>query len=193
MAALDSTIEILGLLAAGGGVGALSQVVITSLTTKKELKKDNQDFIKEGFELAVKVVTDQRDDALTQLREVRRELADLHLEVMGLKLSNSFDPFPRWMVNLDGKYIYVNSCFVERFLEPLGHRERDIIGQGHDFLWPPELCKKIASLDAAARVRPDGRARAVTLVNGVEWTIYKFPVRVQGVIVAYAGYMMEMV
>ena len=184
----------LGLVAAaagGGGVGALAQVYIGQLKAKQEIKRDDQDFIREGFELAVKVVTDQRNDALESLKEVRRELADMQLEIVGLKLANSFDPFPRWMVDLEGRYIYTNACFEEKYLEPRGMLKRDIIGQTHEALWPPEVCSKIRQLDGQARSRPDGRARAVLILQEEEATLYKFPVRVQGVVVAYAGYIME--
>jgi hypothetical protein len=176
--------------AGGGGIGAVSQVYLGRLSAVRVSKKDDQDFIRQGFELAVKVVTDQRNDALELLKEQRDRLDQMELEIVGLKLASSFDPFPRWIVDLEGRYVFVNSCFEERFLRtrqpPLNIR--DIIGQKHDFIWPPEFCVKINMLDAQARSRPDGRARANLIIEGTQHNVYKFPVRLHGVIVGYAGY-----
>lgn len=177
--------------AGGGGIGALAQVFIGTKSVSKEQRKNDQDFIQKGFELAIKVITDQRDSAIGSANELRTRLDNMELEIVGLKLASSFDPFPRWIVNLEGEYIYVNSCFEEQFLRnrnpPMNIR--DLIGKKHDAIWPPELCEKLKTLDAAARSRPDGRARAHVIVEGQQLNLYKFPVRLHGVIVGYAGYM----
>lgn len=163
----------------------------TSKSVDLEAKKSDQEFIREGFELAVKVVTDQRNDALGLIKDMRQELGEMQLEMVGLKLANSFDPFPRWMVDLEGRYIFINTCFEECYLVPRNMYRRDIIGKGHEVLWPEEFCQRLHALDAIARARPDGKARAVVEIAKQEHTLFKFPVRVQGVIVAYAGYLME--
>lgn len=158
---------------------------------KQEQRTGDQDFIRQGFELAVKVITSQRDDALHLNEEIRKRLDNAELEIVGLKLANSFDPFPRWMVDLEGRFLFVNTCFEERFLFPRDVARRDIVGKGHDFIWPPALCTKLKELDGLARSRPDGRARAVMELDGSEVSIFKMPVRVHGVIVANAGYIMD--
>jgi hypothetical protein len=189
---LSQIILILGAVGGGGAIGAVAQVYLGRLNSTMTVRKGDQDFIREGFELAVKVITDQRDDALKANEEMRRRLDNTELEIVGLKLSSSFDPFPRWMVDLEGRYLFVNPCFEERFLEPMSMSRRDIVGKGHEVLWPPEVCEKIKHLNQMARSRPDGRARAVVNLDGMgEVSLFKFPVRVHGVIVAYAGYIME--
>lgn len=182
-----------GLMGGGGGLGALGQLYLGKLKIVQVSRAGDQDFIRQGFELAVKVITQQRDDALHINDEMRRRLDNAELEIVGLKLANSFDPFPRWMVDLEGRFIYANACFEERYLvtrsPPMSRR--DIVGHGHEIIWPPDLCRKIRDLDLMARRRPDGRARAVLTLEDVEASLYKFPIRVHGVIVAYAGYVME--
>lgn len=182
---------LLGAVGGGGAVGALAQVYLGTKKAEQETKAHDQDFIREGFQLAVQVITDQRNDALRLNDEMRRRLDNTELEIVGLKLANSFDPFPRWMVDLEGRFLFVNACFEERFLQPFNKSRRDVVGHGHDSIWPPELCAKLKQLDEMARRRPDGRARAVLTMDGVEVSIFKFPIRVHGVIVAYAGYVME--
>lgn len=200
---IETIIGAVVLLMGGGGLGVWGKIWIDKQRIEVERsqqdqannlagKHADQDFLKEGFKLAVEVITRQRDDAFKQVDELRRRLDNTELEIVGLKLSNSFDPFPRWMVDLDGRYLFVNWCFEERLLQPRGQARRDIVGETHDSMWPPEIGAKIRMLDQQARQRPDGRARAVvTLEPFGEVSIFKFPVKVHGVIVAYAGYIME--
>lgn len=188
----------IGLVFGGGGIGAILQVYLGKVKISAEQKQHDLDYLQRGFKLAVDVVTNQRDDALKLVQNMRTELDDMKLEIAGLKLASGFDPFPRWMVDLEGRYLYINACFEERILLPRGIHRSELIGSGHDRIWPDAFCKKLRELDVLARTRPDGRARAVVEItldpDGVseEFTVYKFPVRVHGVIVAYAGYIMPM-
>lgn len=192
---LTTVLTALGLLFGGGGIGAILQVFLASKKLGVESRQGEQDYIQRGFELAVKVVTNQRDDAIRSLENQTQRIDDLELEIAGLKLSSGFDPFPRWMVDLENRYLFINGSFEEKFIQAQGLRRRDVIGKNIDILWPESFVKKMRELDSVARTRPDGRARAVTSLQVGELveevTVYKFPVRVHGVIVAYAGYMME--
>lgn len=172
----------------GGGVTAVANAWLGK--AKVNVEKEHGDlgiFIK-SFELALNAVTKQRDDAIGLVEDLRKRVDNLELELMGVKLSSGFDPFPRWLVDLHGRYIFVNSCFAATFLEPLGRRANDIIGEGHDFIWPPDTCAKLEELERRASSRPDGRARIVMVANGVEMSFYSFPVRNGGIVVAHAGY-----
>jgi PAS domain-containing protein len=183
-----------GLLGSGGFLGWIGKLYLDKSRLDSEVQHTNLSFIQDQFQLALKVVTDQRDNALEEKKELLSRLDNLELEIVGLKLSNNFDPFPRWMVDLQGKFLYVNPCFEERYLytrEPPIHR-RDLIGKGHDIIWPKEFFDKLHELDKAAKTRPDGRARAHMVINGDDVTVYKFPVRIHGIIVAYAGYILYM-
>ena len=123
---------------------------------------------------------------------MQRQVDNLELEVQGLRLSQGFEPFPRWMVDLAGRYLSVNSCFEEQFLRPKDVHAKDVIGLRHEEVWGDQsFADKLRLLDDEARRRPDGKAKATVGVGGKQLTVYKVPVRQSGVIVAYAGFITD--
>ena len=86
-------------------------------------------------------------------------------EIQGLRIARDLDPFPNWLTDLGGHYTFVNRPFEERFLEPSRQTHRDIIGKSHADIWPEEFCRTLKTIDAAARKRPDGTARANTTLD----------------------------
>lgn len=159
----------------------------------------NRDDNRTDFEVIIEELKGQRDAAFARLDERDARLTKLEAEIKGLHLTRDLDPFPHWVVDRSGEYLYVNREFERYFLEPKGLSYRDAVGKKHPDLWPPEFCEVLRTLDAAARSRPDGTARAVTEIDVAELgrtnvTVHKFPIRFKpsGVIVAYAGYITDL-
>lgn len=172
----------------GGGIVKLFEFFFQR--KDKELEHDER-----IIRLVVDEVTKQRDEAYARLAALERKYDLLELEVQGLRLVNGRDPFPRWLVDMQGKYIYINQCFEERFLKPIGKTAKDMIGETHESgeLWTPEFCSKMKLLDEKAKSRIDGRAKATLKVGGKLITVYKLPVRhiPSGSIMAYEGWITD--
>lgn len=148
------------------------------------------------FDTVNEALKEQRDEALLRIAGQDRKIELLEAEINGLRIARDLDPFPNWVVDLQGCYRYVNREFERYFLEPRRQAYRDVIGKHHTDIWPADFCKTLEALDAAARKRPDGTARATTSLDipgaGIaEVTVHKFPVRFKGAVVAMAGYITE--
>jgi PAS domain-containing protein len=175
--------------------GTLLGVWLRHRATMKQLSLEER---KEGsaqniinFDTLLAVVTKQRDEAYAKIGALERKIELLEFEIQGLRLQHDADPFPSWIVDLEGRHIFANREFEIQFLEPKGMTYRSIMGEGHSLIWPPAFCKILDTLDVQARQRPDGRARAVTTVEGRQITVHKFPLRIKGVVVAYTGYITD--
>lgn len=145
------------------------------------------------FSTVLAAIEKQRDEAWAHIRRQDERIENLEVEIQGLRIARDLDPFPNWVVDLQGRYTYVNREFESFFLEPKRQTHRDVIGKRHEDIWPEEFCRTLHSLDASARKRPDGTARATTeaVLPGLgkcTMTVHKFPIRFKGAIVAYAGY-----
>lgn len=153
------------------------------------------------FNTVLAEVKGQRDEAWTHIDKQEERIKIMESEIQGLRLARDLDPFPNWIVDLQGKYIFVNREFERIFLEPRGETYRFAIGKTHEELgWPETFCRTLAALDASARSRPDGTARATTAldvpaIGTSRVTVHKFPIRFKpaGVIVAYAGFITDLV
>lgn len=160
-----------------------------SLDEKTQIREAARD----DFKLILEIVTGQRDEARAEVRDMRGRFENFELEIQGLRLAQDFDPFPNWMVDLEGRYLYVSREFERQFLRdrdpPLTYR--DLIGKTHADHWPDDFCLTLKRLNEEARRRPDGKSRARTALLGAEVTVHKFPIRVRGIIVAFAGYITE--
>src|SRR5205085_1981810 len=99
------------------------------------------------FDIIVAAVTKQRDEALRRVEVLEGKFELLEMELHGMRLAADLDPFPNWITDLEGRYIYVNREFEKQFLEPQGKIYRDVIGKGHEHLWPDAFCKKLKQLD----------------------------------------------
>lgn len=162
--------------------------------------EENEDLAErreKALDKALAVVTGQRDDALALVAQCNNRLEKMEMEVQGLRLARDLDPFPNWIIGLDGRYLFVNREFEKVFLEPAGHDYRNVVGRSHDDVWPEAFCRTLRNLDDLARRVPDGRARATTnlVIGSAERTVtvHKFPVRVRGTIVAFAGFITDIV
>lgn len=146
------------------------------------------------FELIVAALKQQRDDDRAVIDEQSSRIEILEAEITGLRIARDLDPFPNWVTDLQGCYRFVNREFESYFLEPRRQTYRDVVGKSRADVWPSEFCKTLENLDAVARKRPDGTARATTSLDvpglgRCNVTVHKFPVRFKGAIVAMAGYM----
>lgn len=177
--------------------GGLLAVLLRYVVQMRKLKIDHELALRDDhrvdFSTVLEVIERQRNDLIEQNRVLNQRIEHLEAETQGLRIARDLDPFPSWLVDLEGRYSYVNRPFEECFLEPKKQTFKDAIGKMHTDLWPVDFCHTLAALDTAARKRPDGTARANTTVDvpglgTCEVTIHKFPCRVRGVIVAYAGY-----
>lgn len=148
---------------------------------------------KVDFDAIVAALTEQRDNDRERINGLERRSAELEAEISGLRIARDLDPFPSWVVDLQGCYRFVNREFERLFLEPRRQTYRDVIGKCHEDLWPTVFCRTLKALDEAARKRPDGTSRATTSVDvsnigKATVTVHKFPVRFKGTVVAVAGY-----
>lgn len=151
------------------------------------------------FEAVTSELVRQRDDALKRYADAEHRIDQLEAEVQGLRLARDLDPFPSWVVDTRGVYQFVNRAFEENFLEPKGQTYRDVIGKRHEDVWSDDFCRTLKALDALARRRPDGTARAraaldVPSLGPCEVTVHKFPIRFKpaNAIIAYAGFITDM-
>lgn len=149
------------------------------------------------FGSIIAAMKSQRDDERERLKEQGEKIERLEAEINGLRLARDLDPFPSWVVDLQGCYRYVNRAFEESFLEPKKQTYRDVIGRSRKDVWPESFCATLLTLDTAARKRPDGTARATAQIDvpslGLcEVMVHKFPIRFKGAIVAFAGFITVM-
>lgn len=145
------------------------------------------------FESISAELKNQRDEAFARIGELEKRVETQEAEIQGLRIARDLDPFPNWVVDLQGCYRFVNREFETHFLEPKKQTYRDIIGLSHGDIWPDDFCRTLKALDAAAQKRPDGTARAVTSLDipnlgPSQVTVHKFPIRFKGAVVAVAGY-----
>lgn len=178
-------------LLSGGLLGVLLKFKLDKAKLTKDERQELREEQRDDFRLILEIVTGQRDEALRRVVRMEERADALEFEVQGLRLSREIDPFPHWIIDLDGRYIFVNREFEKEFLEPRGLGYRDMIGERHDKIWPVDFAKKLETLDRAAKSRPDRRARAVVMVEGRKLTVHKFPICVKGMPVAFAGYITE--
>lgn len=186
------------LLGSGFGVGMLTYMAkIRALNVEKHSSDRDDD--REDFNTITAELTRQRNERDLRIAQLEQRLTQMEAEIQGLKLTRDLDPFPHWVVDRAGEYLYANREFERYFLEPKGQTYRDVLGKKHeDIGWPREFCETLRALDASARSRPDGTARARTSLSIPEFgettvTVHKFPIRFKpsGVIVAYAGYITD--
>lgn len=181
----------------GGGLVKLIDLVFAERRqSRKEKKAEEKEQLTEDktlIKLIVDEVAKQRDDALKEVHALRQRIEHLEFTVQGLRMAQNRDPFPRWIVDLSGRFQFVNDCFVEQFLRPKGLHAQDIIGLSHEDFWSSStICEKIKLLDAEARRRPDGKAKATLEYDGCQLTIYKIPIRhSSGAILAYEGWITD--
>lgn len=145
------------------------------------------------FSTVLEALERQRDEAWKHIERQDQRIENMEVEIQGLRMARDFEPFPSWVSDLQGKYTFVNRPFEEYFLRPKGQTHRNVIGKKRDEIWPEDFCKTLVALDAAARKRPDGTARATTSLDvpdlgRCEVSVHKFPIRFKGSVVAWAGY-----
>lgn len=183
--------SLLSVLLTGGLIGVILRYRIQARTLTVEEKQGLREQQRQDFDLLLRVVTGQRDEAFKVIDSYDSKFQNMELEIHGMRLSADMDPFPNWIVDLEGRYIFVNREFEKQFLEPEGMIYRQMIGEPHSKIWPDSFCQTLEQLDQVAKRRPDGRARAVTTVGDRQITVHKFPIRIKGIPVAFAGYITD--
>lgn len=196
---INQILNVLGLLLGGGAlVGVLNyrakmrEIMLTHQSTDRV--EDRSD-----FSTILAEVREQRNESRAREEDCQTRLQHMEVEIQGLRLARDLDPFPNWIVDRDGEYLYVNREFERYFLEPQDKTYRDAVGKRHEDLgFEKAFCDTLRSLDAAARARPDGTARAITSLQIPEFgetrvTVHKFPIRFKpsNVIVGYAGFITD--
>jgi len=201
---LDNILPIIPIIAALGG-GTFISTIVSSWHQSKKFKrqqsisdKDNRQidnsFLLESLKVAIDTANKQRNEALEQMEKMQSRIINLEFEIMGLKLMLGHDPFPRWIVSTEGKYLFVNNAFEKGFLTPKGMTERDIIGKTHSDLWEKNIAETFKNLDKKVKKSVKGIARADININIGEFTtvtVYKMPLRINDVIVGYIGYALD--
>lgn len=197
--AINLILNIVTLLLGGGAIVGVLQHRARMRELTLKYGGENREADRTDFETILVEVRAQRNESREREAECQRRLEQMEVEIQGLRLARDLDPFPNWIVDLQGEYMYVNREFERYFLLPKGKTYRDAIGSTHESLgWPKSFCDTLKSLDAAARSRPDGTARASTVLEIDEFgetrvTVHKFPIRFKpaGVIVGYAGFITD--
>lgn len=196
---LNTFVTIANLMLGGGLIVGLLRHRHNMATLAASKDTSDREGKRVDFDLILAEVKSQRDEAWRHVEKQNERINCMEGEIQGLRLARDLDPFPNWVVDRSGEYLYVNREFERYFLEPRSQTYRDIIGQTHEtFGWPKAFCDTLRNLDAAARSRPDGTARATTAVDvpalgPTRVTVHKFPIRFKpsGVIVAYAGFITD--
>jgi len=190
---------LLNLLLGGGLAAVVLRYRVQMARLKMEYETAARGNARTDFDSIVAEIRRQRDEAWAHVEKQDERIDQMEAEIQGVRLSRDLDPFPNWVVDRAGEYLFVNREFERYFLEPVGQTYRDIVGKTHEEHWPPDFCRVLKSLDAAARSRPDGTARAVSTLHVPELgqtrvTVHKFPIRFKpsGIIVAYAGYITDL-
>lgn len=183
----------------GGALAAVFHYMAKIRQLKAAVHSSDRDDDREDFHAITAELTRQRNERDQRIAMLEQRLTQMEAEIQGLRLTRELDPFPHWVVDRSGEYLFANREFEKYFLEPKGQTYRDIIGKTYeDVGWPSEFCETLKALGAAARSRPDGTARAVTSLDVPELgetqiTVHQFPIRFKpsGIIVAYAGYITD--
>lgn len=138
-----------------------------------------------------------------QIKELKKEITDLQIikkdnillekrlnaissEIVIFKASTDRFPFPYWIKDLNGKVIYVNEAFVNKYLRTRGLTYSDYVGHYDITIFSvsdSELYQKNDSLVIAVK-------RPMNFVERVGKTIVrtaKFPYELNGVVVGIAG------
>lgn len=181
--AIISLLQLLLNLVLGGGL--LAALLRHRVQMRSEDRSD--------FETITEALKAQRAEDHERIILLEQRSENQEAEINGLRIARDLDPFPHWLMDIEGRYSFINPPFEERFLVPNRQTRRDIIGKKHEDFWPEAFCETLKTLDASARRRPDGTARAHTTLDvpgfgKCEVTVHKFPCRIKGVIVSYAGY-----
>jgi hypothetical protein len=61
------------------------------------------------FDAITKVLTEQRDEAWAHIAKQDERIEQMEAEIQGLRLARDLDPFPNWVVDLQGCYQYRQS------------------------------------------------------------------------------------
>ena len=195
---------VIAIIAALGGGTFISTIVSSwhqsrrfkrqkTLSDKDDRQMDNN-FLLESLKVAIETANKQRNDALEQMEKMQSRIVNLEFEIMGLKLMLGHDPFPRWIISTEGKYLFVNNAFERGFLAPKGMNERDIIGKTHSDIWEKNIAEIFKNLDKKAKKNSKGIARSDININVGDFTtvtVYKMPLRINDVIVGYIGYALD--
>jgi PAS domain S-box-containing protein len=184
-------LSIITTLAGGTALGVWLRYKLGSRKLAVEAQAGARQQDRLDFEQLLAVVVGQRDDERNLNGKLEGKVERLELEIIGLRLRPDLDPFPNWIIDLEGRYIFVNREFERQFLEPQGKNYRDMIGKRHEDIWPSDFCRKLRALDEIARNTPSGHSRGVTAIDGRKITVHKFPYRIRGAVVAYAGYITD--
>ena len=192
---IDLIVSLMAAAIGGGGVVKLIEVFFNQ-KEKNEHEKERKD--QEELDsnerivsMVLRSMTSQRDEALRRVDILQRRIDHMELEISGLRIAQGRDPFPRWLVDTNGIYIFINQMFEEQFLRPKGINAEDLIGKAHEAFWPPEIAPKFRILDEEAKRRLDGRAKTHFEFEGKSLTVYKMPVKAAGTIVAFEGWITD--
>lgn len=118
--------------------------------------------------------------------DLEKRLNAISAEVIIFKASTDRFPFPYWIKDLNGKSIYVNEAFVNKYLRPRGLSYSDYVGHYDITIFgsaEAEMYAKNDSLVVAAK-RPINFIERVgkNLVRTVKWEY-----ELNGVVVGVAG------
>ena len=166
------------------------------MTAVDEYKKLLEELKKERSEDKLER-EEERKTMTAAHEECHRELETVKFRISGLEATKGEDPFPKWMVTTDDKYLWVNQAFAQRLLTPLGKTLADIIGKTHEEAFGPEVAAKLKSLDQAAVSSPARQARVDHFsfgdpVSG-KFTVFKYPAMNGSIHYGYNGIAIDIV
>lgn len=190
-----------------GGLAAASSILTLlvkgyfnhrkTVNEKKKVETDEKEvdnkFLLESLKITVDLITKQRDEAYTRMEKMQERIVNLELEIMGMKMMMGHDPFPRWIVNTDGRYLFVNAAYEKNFLLDKNMTEKDVIGKYHADVWDKKTADHIKRIDARASKSPKGIAKSDINIGtgGAPVTVFKMPLKINDVLVGWIGYALE--
>jgi PAS domain-containing protein len=70
--------------------------------------------------------------------ELEKRLNAIASEIIIFKAAGDDLPIPKWTKDLNGKIIYINSAFLNKYLRPKGLTNSDVVGKYDENLFPLE-------------------------------------------------------
>lgn len=137
----------------------------------------------------------------TDVKNLRKENKDLNIrnknlelqvqslisEMIVLKASTDFFPFPYWIKNLEGKMIYVNKAYEKKFLIPKGLKAIDYIGKKDSVVWSKKISKSFNDFDMKVIKTGEPLTLYQTIDNNKKILVTKYPYKINGFTFGVAG------
>lgn len=118
--------------------------------------------------------------------QLEKKLNILSAEIIVFKASTDYFPFPYWVKNKEGKMLYVNAAYEDKYLTPVGLNASDYINH-YDFeVWGHKIANQFKINDSIVIAKDKPITFIERLIEG-NVTTTKYPFKVGGQTFGVAG------